>query len=52
MVQEIIAYAIIAVTAGAVIYTLFFKKDKGSDCNETTCMGCPYCNSCSKARKK
>ena len=50
MVQNIIAYAIIAVTVGAVIYSLFFKKDKSGDCEQSSCNGCPYCNSCKDAR--
>ena len=44
MIQEIIAYVIIAVTVGAVVYSLFFKKDKCSGCGQSTCDGCPYCS--------
>ena len=51
MIQEIIAYAIIVLTAGFVIYSLFFKKNKGCSCGEKTCTGCPYCNSCKDARR-
>ena len=49
MVQEIIAYAIIALTAGFVVYSLFFKKKKG--CSEKYCSGCPYCDSCKDVRR-
>ena len=50
MLQEIIAYAIIALTAGFIVYSLFFKKKKG--CSEESCTGCPYCNSCKDARRE
>ena len=50
MVQEIIAYTIIALTAGFVVYSLFFKKKKG--CSEGSCTGCPYYNSCKDARRE
>ena len=51
MIQEIIAYAIIAVAVIAVAYSLFFKKNKGCSCGEKTCTGCPYCNSCKDAHR-
>lgn len=52
MVQKIIAYAIIALTVGFVVYSLFFKKKKGCSCGEKTCTGCPYCNSCKDVRRE
>ena len=51
MLLDIIAYAIIAITAGLVIYSLFFKKDKSCGCGEKSCTGCPYCNSCKDPRR-
>ena len=47
MLQEIIAYAIIALTAGFVVYSLFFKKNKGCSCGEK----CPYCNDSAECQK-
>ena len=43
---NIIATAVVVLIVGAAIYYIYKEKKKGSKC-----IGCPYCESCSKIDK-